>query len=383
MAENQRSTYAVTDNLQYRLRAAGALLGVSDNTMRSYADASGLDVRRASDTNPDSPAVRIFDVPTLFELAQWRRQQGLSKAPAPGGSPVIITVDVIKGGTGKSTTAAELALHLQFAGLRVLLIDLDTQANVTQLYGYESDLTLDEAAEYGLDDEAIVTETFANIVLPYLDRVRGSLSLRAGVGANAIKMPFGESGPHIIPADTFLSDLEQSLANAKGHREMYFRELFAEAKQGKIPGLDISDYDVILFDCPPAISFCSTNALAAADIVVSPIKMDSFSIKGLTKLMSELSALDKTYKLRPELVILPTHYAPNLARIGRMQTQLNTYKANLAPCSISASEEFPKSLENYLPLSLQKPTSSAAKEYKLFAETIFAKVLKIAGGRVK
>lgn len=383
MAENQRSTYAVTENLQYRLRAAGALLGVSDNTMRGYADASGFDVRRASENNPDSPAVRIFDVPTLFSLAQWRRQQNLSKSPATNGCPVVITVDVIKGGTGKSTTAAELALHLQFAGLRVLLIDLDTQANVTQLYGYESDLTLDEAPEYGLNEDAIVTETFANIVLPYLDRVRGSLSLRAGVSVDAIKMPFGENGPHIIPADTFLSDLEQGLANAKGHRELYFRELFAEAKQGKIPGLDISGYDAIVFDCPPAISFLSTNALAAADIVVSPIKMDSFSIKGLTKLMSELGALDKTYKLRPELVILPTHYAPNLARIGRMQTQLNTYKTNLAPCSISASEEFPKSLENYLPLSLQKPTSSAAKEYKLFAETIFAKVLKIAGGRAK
>ena len=383
MTENQRSTYAVTSNLQYRLRAAGALLGVSDNTMRGYADNSGFDVRRASDTNPDSPSVRIFDVPTLFNLAQWRRQQGLSKSPNTNGCPVVITVDVIKGGTGKSTTAAELALHLQFGGLRVLLIDLDTQANVTQLYGYESDLTLDEAPEYGLNEDAIVTETFANIVLPYLDRVRGALSLRAGVSVDAIKKPFGENGPHLIPADTFLSDFEQSLANAKGHRELYFRELFNEACQGKIPGLDISNYDVILFDCPPAISFCSTNALAAADIVVSPIKMDSFSIKGLTKLMSELGALDKTYKLSPELVILPTHYAPNLARIGRMQTQLNTYKANLAPCSISASEEFPKSLENYLPLSLQKPTSSAAKEYKLFAETIFAKVLKIAGGRAK
>lgn len=371
-----RNTYAVTDNLQYRLRAAGALLGVSDNTLRTYADSSGLDVRRASDTNPDSPAVRIFDVPTLFQLAQWRRQQGLSKSPAQG-ELVVITVDVIKGGTGKSTTAGELALHLQLAGFRVLLIDLDTQANATQMYGYEADLTLDEAAEFNLSEEAIVSGTFANVVLPYIDRIRGALSLRAST-TDVIKHPFGAAGPALIPADTFLSDLEQALGNAKGQRELYFRRLIAESQRGAVPGFDTRQFDVIVFDCPPAVSFCSTNALAAADIVVSPIKLDSFSVKGLTKLMSELKSLDDTYKLQPELVILPTHYAPNLARIGRMQTQLNVYKSMLAPSSISASEEFPKSLDFYLPLSLQKPTSAPAKEYKVFSEYIFNKVLKIA-----
>lgn len=375
-----RSTFAQTDLLQYRLRAAGALLGVTDNTLRGYADNAGIQVKRASDINPGAPAIRVFDPETLFRLAQWRRSQGYVKGPISG--PTVITIDVIKGGTGKTTTSVELALHLQLLGLRVILIDLDIQANATQLMGYEPDLTLDEAPAYEVSEEAIVQETFASILLPYIEsKGRGgaaAFSLRgssAAAAGDVVKKPFGEYGPHLIPADTFFGDVEQALANAKGQRELYIRQLISASVEGSIPNFRAGDYDVIIFDCPPSVSFTSTAALAAADFVVAPIRLDAFSVKGLTKLMGEINSLDEAYKVRPELIILPTHYAPQLARIGRMQTQLTHYRDLLAPNSISASEEFPKSLNAYLPLTLQKPTSNAAKEYKLFAEHMHAKVI--------
>ena len=371
-----RDTYAVTTGLNYRLRAAGALLGVSDNTLRTYSDTSGLAIKRASDDNPASPAIRLFDLPTIFQLAAWRRASGLFKGPAVSADPVVICIDVIKGGTGKSTTTAELGIHLQLMGLRVLLIDLDIQANLTQMYGYEADLTSSEAESYRLTQDAIITGTFASLMLPFIERSRGHASPRWPENASFIKRPFGDAGPALIPADTFLGDLEQAIAQAKGPRELFFQKLLEASKNGEVPGFDVRQFDVVLFDCPPSISFCSTNALAACDFVVSPIKMDSFSVKGLSKLVSELNMLNQAYKLKPELVILPTHYAPNLARIGRMQTQLNNYKDYLAPSSISVSEEFPKGLEAYLPLALQKPTVSATKEYRVFAEYMYAKIVK-------
>ena len=377
-----RDTYAITDSIQYRLRAAGALLGVSDNTLRGYSDTSGLEIRRASEINPDSPAVRVFDIATLFKMAAWRRAQGLSKALG-GAGPLTIAVDVIKGGTGKSTTTVELGLHLALMGMRVLLIDLDPQANLTQMMGYEADLTLQEAPEYKLTSAAIVTGTFASVMIPFIERQRGTLRLREPDSVDFIKRPFGDAGPALIPADTFIGDLEQAIGSAKGHRELFFRQMIEASLAGQVPGLDVKQFDVILFDCPPSISFCSTNALAAADIVVSPIKLDSFSVKGLTKLMSELQGLDSTYHIRPELIILPTHYAPNLARIGRMQSQLTIYKQYLAPSAISASEEFPKSLDAYLPLSLQKPTVNAAKEYRVFSEYVLSRPHKIVQERSK
>lgn len=368
-----RSTYADVAALQYRLRAAGALLGVTDNTLRNYSDNAGIAVRRASEITPGAPAVRVFDPETLFHLAQWRRDQGYIKGPPPLSGPTTIAVDVIKGGTGKTTTAVELSLHLQLLGMRVLLIDLDVQANATQLMGYEPDLTQDEAEAYGVNESAIITNTFASVLLPYIEsRARG---MRQASIANVIKKPFGEHGPHLIPADTFLGDVEQTLANAKGQRELYVKQLLSAAVDGAVPGFNVKEYDIIIFDCPPNVSFTSTAALAAADFVVAPIRLDAFSVKGLTKLMRELDGLDEAYKVRPELVILPTHYQPQLARIGRMQTQLNKYRDLLAPNVISASEEFPKSLDNYLPLTLQKPTCNASKEYRMFAEFILGKIL--------
>lgn len=377
-----RPTFAQVDALQYRLRAAGALLGVTDNTLRSYADNAGIQVKRASDITPGAPAVRVFDTDVLFRLAQWRRSQNYIKGPNPAAGPIVLTVDVIKGGTGKTTTSVETALHLQLHGLRVLLIDVDVQANATQLMGYEPDLTLDEAPGYGVSSQAIVQETFATVLLPFIESRNRGTSMRSSPTA-LIKKPFGESGPHLIPADTFLGDIEPALANAKGQRELYIRQLLAASRTGSIPGFNISEYDVIIFDCPPSVSFTSTAALASADFVIAPIRLDAFSVKGLTKLMSEIDGLDNAYHLRPELIILPTHYAPQLARIGRMQTQLNQYRDLLAPNVISSSEDFPKSLDSYLPLTLLKPTSSAAKEYKLFAEHLLAKIIARTAERVK
>jgi chromosome partitioning protein len=380
----KRATYAETSNLIYRVRAAGALLGVTDNTMRGYADNAGIHVKRASDTNPNAPGIRVFDPATLFEIGQWRRNHSYIKTPPRDGRPIVVAVDVIKGGTGKTTTSVELAIHMQLFGMRVMLIDLDVQANATQLMGYEPDLTMDEAESYNLTSEAIVTDTFASLLIPYLDRARGSPNLRQqGAGGFMVKTPFGDHGPKLVPADTFLGDIEQALANAKGQRELYIRQFLAAANKGQIAGFDISDIDLIIFDCPPNVSFTSTAALAAADYVVAPVRLDAFSIKGLTRLMTEINSLDEGYQVRPELVILPTHYAPQLVRMGRMQAQINKYKHCIADSTISASEEFPKSLDNYLPLSLQKPLCNSAREYKGFAQEMLDKMVSKANKRAK
>ena len=103
--------------------------------------------------------------------------------------------------------------------------------------------------------------------------------------------------------------------------------------------------------------------------------MDMFSIKGLSRLMGEINTLETEYKLKPELIILPTHYAPQFSRISRMQQTLTAYRDMMAPCVISASEQFPKSLDQYLPLTLQSPTCQASKEYRVFSEFVHSRIL--------
>jgi cellulose biosynthesis protein BcsQ len=377
-----RDTFANINALTYRLRAAGALLGVTDNTLRSYADNAGVEVKRASEITPGAPAVRVFTPSTLFELAQWRRSQGYVKTPNESADPVVIAVEVIKGGTGKTTTSVELALHLQLMGLRCLLIDLDVQANATQMMGYEPDLQLDELDAYDLSRKAIVEHTFVDVAQPYLERGRAS-RIPQGALVDPIKRPFGECGPALIPSDMYLGDLEQLLVTSKGMRETHVRRLFEDACAEAVENFRPRQFDVVIFDCPPSSSFLTSSALVAADLIIAPIRLDAFSVKGFIKLVGEVEGIANDLKLYPELAILPTHYAPQLTRIGRMQTQLQKYKDLLLDCAISASEEFPRSLEEYLPLSLQKPTSNGAKEYRVLAETVLPRILEISKKKIR
>lgn len=369
-----RSTFALLDDVVYRLKAAAALLNISENTLRNYLRDSGMEIQRANKKNPASPAVRLFTIADVFALAQWRREQDLIKK-LPGG-PVVIAVDLIKGGVGKSTTAGELGIQLALIGYRVLMVDLDVQSNLTQLMGYESDLTIDEAAQNDLSEDAIITGTFATLCTQYMESKSGRGTRMEDISA-IIKRPFGPHGPALIPSDTFLGDLEQAFTYAKGNRELVFRNLFKDSAAGHIPGLNISEYDFVIFDCPPSISFSSTNAIAAADLVIAPIRMDSFAVKGLSRLVSEINGLsERSPEVRPQLLILPTHYSTNITRVSRMQHQLQAYKSNLSPTVISASELFPKTQENYLPLTLQSPTAAPVGEYRLFTEFLLSVVAK-------
>lgn len=373
-----RPTYAYIGAVEHRLKSAAALLGVSENTLRTTLAESGIEVRRANQDNPNAPAVRLFDLPTIFRIAEYRRAKKLTKGPE-GKKPIVIAIEIIKGGTGKTTTAAEVAVQLQLQGLKVLGIDIDIQANFTQLMGYEADLTEDEAAMYGLTEEAIVNGTFATICGPFIERNGRPVDAKA-----IIKYPFGPSGPAIIPADTFFSDLEHDISKTGGKRELVFQKFFKESLAGNVPGLNVGDFDVVLFDCPPNISFVATNALASADIVIAPVKMESFSVKGLSRLIGEVHTLKAEYGGEvkdPELVILPTYYSTNLPRVGRMQEKLAQYRANTSPVSISQSEEFPKSTDNYMPLTVIKPTCQPVKEYRMFVDHLIKKINEVSKAR--
>lgn len=371
-----RSTFALQEDVVYRLKAAAALLNISENTLRNHLRDSGMEIQRANKKNPASPAVRLFSISDIFRLAQWRREQELVKRLSS--APVVIAVDLIKGGVGKSTTAGELGVQLGLLGYRVLMIDLDVQSNLTQLMGYESDLTVDEAGEHELNEEAIVTGTFATICTQYMDSKSGRGTRMEDV-SSLIKRPFGPHGPALIPSDTFLGDLEQAFTYAKGNRELVFRHLFKDSVSGQVPGLNVAEFDFVIFDCPPSISFSSTNAIAAADLVIAPIRMDSFAVKGLSRLVSEINGLaERSPEVRPQLMILPTHYSTNITRVSRMQQQLQSYKTNLSPTVISSSELFPKTQENYLPLTLQQPTAAPVGEYRLFTEFVLSFAAKLA-----
>lgn len=371
--EPLRTTFADLLSIEYRLKGTAALLGVSENTLRNTLAKSEVPVKRTNQKNPNSPSVRIFDIDTVFRIADYRRENKLTPTPR-GKSPVIVSVNLPKKGVAKTTTACEVAVHLQLRGLKVLAIDIDIQANLTQMLGYEADLTLAEAGDYNLTSDAIVTGTFYNLCAPLVDRNIPRTDARS-----IIKHPFGLYGPALIPSDTFLSDLEHAIARSTGPRELLFQKFFQQSAAGRISGLSVTDFDVVIFDCPPSTSFVSTNAVACADFVIAPVKMESFSVKGLSRLISEINAIETSYPTstrKPELVILPTYLSTNLPRIARMQEKLSAYRTWTAPCAISQSEEFPKATEKYLPLTLCRPNCAPVREYAVFTQFLLNKILR-------
>ena len=170
-----------------------------------------------------------------------------------------------KGGVGKTTTTVNLGAALARLGRRVLLLDLDPQANMTVHVDKRPDLESHTLTNLLLEDTPLAT-----LVQPTsLERLS------------------------VVPSDTSLAGVEQVLANRIG-RETILREAleaFADAQH----------YDFVLFDCPPSLGVLSANALVAAEWVVIPMQAEYLSLQGMAKLLEVIQLVQK--RLNPELRI--------------------------------------------------------------------------------
>ncbi|SAL06784.1 cobyrinic acid a,c-diamide synthase [Caballeronia arationis] len=133
------------------------------------------------------------------------RHRTTRKSGAKGGTgkQVVATVYAPKGGVGKTTIAGNLACRFSLRGLKTLIVDLDFQGNLTMMYGYETEMTPDEAAAAGASRSKMVESHFGSLT-PNWPCGRRTL-------ADVVKKPYGENGPHLIPADLTLDRLDTML----------------------------------------------------------------------------------------------------------------------------------------------------------------------------
>lgn len=172
-----------------------------------------------------------------------------------------------KGGTGKTTTTVNLGAGLAERGLRVLLIDVDSQGHVGVSLGVSGKKTL----YHVLVEEAALSECIVT-ARPNLD---------------------------ILPADDTLASAEIFLARRDQDRDKLMRE--------RLKGLE--GYDVILLDCGPSLSLLNMNALTFADHLIVPVACDFLSLVGVKQVMKTLRNVNRVL-LHPISVmgILPTFY---------------------------------------------------------------------------
>lgn len=173
----------------------------------------------------------------------------------------VIAVSNQKGGVGKTTTAVNLAACIAAGEKKVLLIDLDPQANAGSGLGIYSD-DFQESMYDVLVDEVPLKQVILHTELKCLD---------------------------VAPSVQDLVGAEVELVSAIG-REVRLKEALS---------LVDGEYDFVIIDCPPALGILTVNALTAADSVLIPLQCEYYAMEGLSQLLKTVGLIKK--RLNPNL----------------------------------------------------------------------------------
>lgn len=199
-----------------------------------------------------------------FEHFRFGITGGVSESP-PVPSRVLAIANQ-KGGVGKTTTAINLSACLGVRGLRVLLIDLDAQANATSGLG--------------------------------LEKLEGGSVYRPLLGEGGLQervKPTAFPGLSIIPSEMDLCGAEVELARS----DDYLNRL----KRALQPIRDSNQFDIIILDCAPALGILTLNAFAAAERLIVPLQCEYYALEGVAMITRILGQIRDT-GINPGLELL-------------------------------------------------------------------------------
>ncbi|MBR1557174.1 MAG: ParA family protein [Prevotella sp.] len=237
-----------------------------------------------------------------------------------------------KGGVAKTTTAATFGAVLASMGKKVLLVDLDAQANLTQaLTAFEPEMTIYDAFKDGQRIDPVV--------------INDNL--------------------HLIPSDEEFATIDLILPGMM-EREYRLKDFLS---------FYMGDYDYIFIDCPPTLGLLLQTALVAADGLIIPTTAEALPYKGIKMLMGSLQAVQK--RLNPQvklLAFLVTRY--NGRKLNKaVQTYLHTYYPDIVlktvireNISIAEAPLEHKSIIEYA------PTSNGAQDYTAAVKELLARM---------
>jgi chromosome partitioning protein len=242
-----------------------------------------------------------------------------------------------KGGVGKTTTAINLGAYLGYFGQRVLLVDLDPQANATSSLGIEK-----QTVKGGTYEVLIGAQPIAPNIL-HNPRLKISL------------LP---SSPALAGAEIELIDLE--------NREYLLKEALTL----------ISDrYDYILIDCPPSLSLLTINGLMAAQSgVIIPVQCEYLALEGLGQLTQTIRKVQES--LFPDLkirgVVLTMYDGRTRLALDVVSEVQRHFSGQVYQTIIPRSVRLAEAPSYGTPISAFAPESTAAKAYAALAKEILA-----------
>jgi chromosome partitioning protein len=239
----------------------------------------------------------------------------------------IIAICNQKGGTGKTTSAINIASYLALAQKKVLLVDLDPQANATSGLGI---------------NRHNVTKSTYHIILE-------EVALKEILQKTAIENLF------IAPANLDLTGAEVELVSALG-REYRLKRALQQEKE---------NFDFIIIDSPPSLGLLTINSLCASDSVLIPVQCEYYALEGVTQLVNTITLVKDNLNpgLAVEGVLLTmADFRTNLTKevIGEVR---NYFKEKVYATVIPRSIRLSEAPSYGKPIALYDKDSIGAEKY--------------------
>lgn len=253
----------------------------------------------------------------------------------------VIALFNMSGGVGKSTLTMNLAHHLQEAGKRVLMVDMDPQASLTTFLGINP-FEMESTIYHGL-----ITQHLPSVVTDLL-------------------------GCSLIPANIYLSHAELELA-AVLRREYRLEQVISK----------VSDqYDLILIDCPPSLGLLSINCLVAANYLIIPIQTEYKSGEATINLLQTTYEIAQQINQNLQVIgAVPTMYDERTSQsrralqtitevFGQLKGTSTSFKDTIVFPPIPRRTDFANATSEHLPLAIYAPKHPAIEPLAIVAKAL-------------
>lgn len=246
----------------------------------------------------------------------------------------IIAICNQKGGTAKTTSAINISSYLALFGKKVLLVDLDPQANATSGVGVDRH-SIKKSTYHILLEESSIAEIVQQTAIPNL---------------------------LLAPSNLDLTGAEVELVGALGREYRLKKALILEK----------ANFDYVFIDAPPSLGLLTINALSAADSVLIPVQCEYYALEGLSQLMNTITLVRNN--INPELaiegvVLTMADFRTNLSREVIKEVK-NNFKEKVYETVIPRSIRLSEAPSYGKPIALYDKNNIGATKYEELAREI-------------